>query len=876
MTDIARLERRLKRRSVANSYFGKKSNRNALTVVENNQAKEMPELVEYRNSVSSSTYEHGDYDCYDDQNQDPHYNMFLNNVKKDGQSYALVVSQKNDVPDLLKYEIVDLVGDDECGAAAPEAIEAPPEAIESYPVNRKIKGIRILRWLSCGENVEIPDSSTSFSSIRDAWSPRTLRYRARNSRKGEISGTSDGGVSKRRKVRSAGRNVGRETTVRSGLEGNCLIEYEFDREGDDECGAEAPEAIEAPPEAIKSYPVNRKIKGIRILRWLSCGENVEIPDSSTSFSSIRDAWSPRTLRYRARNSRKGEISGTSDGGVSKRRKVCSAGRNVGRETGVRSGLEGNCLIEYEFDREGDDECGAEAPEAIEAPPEAIESYPVNRKIKGIRILRSLSRRENTEIPDSSTSFSSIRDAWSPRTLRYHARNSRKGEISGTSDGGVSKRRKVCSAGRNVGRETSVRSGLEGNCLIEYEFDREGDADDDVLSERRKSRLPRRRAGKEHRGPKSSGTSLRSGSENTQLVENEFDHDNDEDDDDVAEEYIRCPSSGYGGIGSEGNCSEQHLSDHEGEFEDDYIRCQSSGYRGIGSKGNFSEQHLSDHEGEFDEEYIKILNSGYLRTCSEGNFSAQRQNDDVLEDFSTYLDSVECRDPARGGTNRQSNRRPRSKVSHLVERECDWEDFFDDADQEYLRFLHQLDKDGEASTYKIDDSPERSNKVEECESDVEIIEMDKDPYRGGTTPFVSSKQQEQIDVDDYSLAEDPSMACSQFKKGLMEDLKRPYDSRELETLKENVSRRNPVLRDRVMRKSTKSYPMEHKRGKSYLDLYSDFAKELDQVKNDNLKSLNLLRGFFYWLKHLTQDKGFMPWRDPSCLEVRREIGCEQFM
>lgn len=75
------------------------------------------------------------------------------------------------------------------------------------------------------------------------------------------------------------------------------------------------------------------------------------------------------------------------------------------------------------------------------------------------------------------------------------------------------------------------------------------------------------------------------------------------------------------------------------------------------------------------------------------------------------------------------------------------------------------------------------------------------------------------MDGYSLAEDPSMGCSQFKKGLMEDLKRPYDSRELATLKENVSRRKPVLRDRVMRKSTKSYPVEHKRGKSYLDLYS---------------------------------------------------------
>lgn len=79
--------------------------------------------------------------------------------------------------------------------------------------------------------------------------------------------------------------------------------------------------------------------------------------------------------------------------------------------------------------------------------------------------------------------------------------------------------------------------------------------------------------------------------------------------------------------------------------------------------------------------------------------------------------------------------------------------------------------------------------------------------------------EVIDLDNYSFTEDSSITCSQFKKGLMEVLKMPYDSKEHEALKHEVSRRRPLIQETVEGDTKKSYRVEHKLGKSHLDLYS---------------------------------------------------------
>lgn len=225
-SNVARLERRLKRRRIANTEFEKKPRKNVLTVIENNAAIETMELEEYENFVSTNSYEHGDYnDDVGDHNLDPQYKVFLQNVKQDGQSYAIVVCEENGVNELLRYEIVDLESD--------ERWSETREGVESYPVNKKVNGERILRRDLNGENTEIANGLADFlSEGGDGWSPRALRYHARNTRKRESVEILDDGWRKRRRLGSAGRNAGSDSSARSVLEDNYLNEHEIGHDGD--------------------------------------------------------------------------------------------------------------------------------------------------------------------------------------------------------------------------------------------------------------------------------------------------------------------------------------------------------------------------------------------------------------------------------------------------------------------------------------------------------------------------------------------------------------------------------------------------------------------------------------------------------------------
>ncbi|GMN45512.1 hypothetical protein TIFTF001_014692 [Ficus carica] len=480
----------------------------------------------------------------------------------------------------------------------------------------------------------------------------------------------------------------------------------------------------------------------------------------------------------------------------------------------------NELLRYEIVDSESDERGLETREGVE-------SYPVNKKVNSERILRRDLNGENTEIANGLADFSSEgRDGWSPRALRYHARNTRKRESVEILDDGWSKRRRRCSAGRNAGSDSSARSVLEDNYFNEHEIGHDGDVGD-VPNGRGKGCLAQKRAGRERKGLNSGATSLRSGSEGKRLVENEFECD----DDSVDEEYDRFLNSINVGLGSEGDFFDQHGSDREDDVEDEEYDCvlNSVGrsHVRLGSEGSFSDQHQSDHEEEI---------------CDEEEDQLTHVSEDEIDDSDEYY---RLTDRVSGGMKGQSSTMPQFEGHHLVESECDQEDVFDEIDEDYATFLNQLEMDGEATMYKIDGNPERFDEVEESDSDIEI--MDKDPYTGGaTTPFVSSRQC--IDVENYGFTEDPSMRCSQFKKGLMEVLKMPYDSKEHEVLKGEVSCRKPITRERVMRNHTKSYPVE-KLGKSYLDLYSGYP-----------------RSDGHGMVHISDDQKFKPWLDLSCLEV----------
>ncbi|KAK7350776.1 hypothetical protein VNO77_09718 [Canavalia gladiata] len=105
----------------------------------------------------------------------------------------------------------------------------------------------------------------------------------------------------------------------------------------------------------------------------------------------------------------------------------------------------------------------------------------------------------------------------------------------------------------------------------------------------------------------------------------------------------------------------------------------------------------------------------------------------------------------------------------------------------------------------------------------------------------------------------------FKEKLMEELKVPYCEDEHKKLLQDISVRKPVQHHKDLRGRIKIYDEDYP-GFSFLDHHVDLAEKIDSVHDDHPRVLNLLRGFFYWLKNLSHEGAFMPWRDPSCLDV----------
>ncbi|PON91572.1 hypothetical protein TorRG33x02_126110 [Trema orientale] len=363
--------------------------------------------------------------------------------------------------------------------------------------------------------------------------------------------------------------------------------------------------------------------------------------------------------------------------------------------------------------------------------------------------------------------------------------------------------------------------------------------DDVPGERRKSCLAGRSTGGEHldiaSGGTNGGSSLRSGSEGNHFVEHKGDHEDENDD----EEYCTLLKSSLGRTNG-GSYIRPGSGGHEDEYCHDREYCRLLNIAPGGANGQSNAK--------------PGLEDDHLVECGR----KQKDNfDDTCNEYVTYLNHlvIDDEDTMRGM--HDSPERPDEVVQSELGRICDQVDECDDVTQDYLRFLDTIEKDGEDAMYKVD---------EESDDDLEIAAMDKDPFIGGHfTPFESTKGP-YIILDDRSDVEDPCTSQSQFRKGLMEILKRPYDSQQHKVLWEEVSRRRPKVKDINLRRETISCPLENSFSKSYLDQYSDFAEQIDLAKYDDHKSLNLLRGFFYWLKNLAHVGVFQPWKDPSCLEV----------
>ncbi|XP_030933768.1 uncharacterized protein LOC115959492 isoform X1 [Quercus lobata] len=234
---------------------------------------------------------------------------------------------------------------------------------------------------------------------------------------------------------------------------------------------------------------------------------------------------------------------------------------------------------------------------------------------------------------------------------------------------------------------------------------------------------------------------------------------------------------------------------------------------------------------------------------------------------------ENEDPFSGGTNGHLSKRSgmaNAKVLHPAKHDCNHRVESDMIDECYKIFLNCLESNGGNLVFK----PEHGKPVTyegdvESSDDLEIYATDKDPFSDRIcSPFVASRSDAivNVDIDRRTRIGSPgSGRHSQFRKNLMEILRRPYNEMEYKKLMHEVAYRRPKERDRELRSGTKSYSTKSC-GKSYLDQYSGFKRKIKSVQSDRHRVFNLLRGFFFWLQNLSHEGAFQPWKDKPCLGV----------
>lgn len=105
-------------------------------------------------------------------------------------------------------------------------------------------------------------------------------------------------------------------------------------------------------------------------------------------------------------------------------------------------------------------------------------------------------------------------------------------------------------------------------------------------------------------------------------------------------------------------------------------------------------------------------------------------------------------------------------------------------------------------------------------------------------------------------------CSSYwkKTGLYDYLRKPYSITEYDNLWKEVSTRRPVMIHRESRSGGSD--RQGRLGKSYLDSYPDLLHEINKVKSDSPKVLNLLRMCIFYLQKIPAiPSGVpMPWKD----------------
>lgn len=101
-----------------------------------------------------------------------------------------------------------------------------------------------------------------------------------------------------------------------------------------------------------------------------------------------------------------------------------------------------------------------------------------------------------------------------------------------------------------------------------------------------------------------------------------------------------------------------------------------------------------------------------------------------------------------------------------------------------------------------------------------------------------------------------MQSDDFKKHLEATLQKPFNTKEFQEMWSAINHRKPIVRFRHMRQRT--IPVETKEeGFSYVDYHPELDAKLASASSLEDK-LTLMRGFFFWLKHVSWPGAFQPW------------------
>ncbi|XP_055835954.1 uncharacterized protein LOC129904414 isoform X3 [Solanum dulcamara] len=134
-----------------------------------------------------------------------------------------------------------------------------------------------------------------------------------------------------------------------------------------------------------------------------------------------------------------------------------------------------------------------------------------------------------------------------------------------------------------------------------------------------------------------------------------------------------------------------------------------------------------------------------------------------------------------------------------------------------------------------------------QSEVEILEnVGAELGRGSSSnPFVPSVE--------HCLNLDATIIDSRYRKEVLNLLMRPYNEEEYKKLWKDIKMQLPSS-------STNG------RGKSFLSQHKAVNRAIKRTNHDKDKKLNIMRGFFFWLEHLTRQDAFQPWEDAECLQM----------